>query len=123
MLGDAHTTPDALGVTQTVKWSRALFGYLQVKYTLATTGDYAGNDAVKAAVEAWILETHEIGAEAIALAIKAIPLSVAGVTDVTAFAFEILESLPSGGAPANTANVVLGPSQIMVYEATEVTFA
>lgn len=121
MLGDTHTTVDTLGVTQTVKWSRAAFGYLQVAYGLTVTSEYGGADTVKAAIDAWVTENQVIGADVVALAIKAIPLSVPGVVDVTSFAFEILESLPSGGAPVNTANVTMGLSRILVYAATEVT--
>jgi hypothetical protein len=108
----SYTVTDTMGFDHTVKFSRPDEIALTLTYTLTVDSDLYpsdGDDQVKAAVVAYA-ETLELGEDAIALQFESVPLSIAGVIDVTAFTI-------NGG----TSNIAISFRQLATADTGDIT--
>jgi hypothetical protein len=109
---------DENGTSQPVRFSRFTLKPVYLAYTLVKTADYPADGDTQ--IKDLILAKGQAltgGDDVIALAFQAIPLAVAGVTDVTAFAL--------GFAPSPTldANLPVGIRERATFSGAHVTIA
>jgi len=113
------TVVDALGVDQVVSFDRATQKLLYVDITLKKNSAYGGDTAVKEAIVALVnsTATRRLGRDVVALAVKAAPLSVEGVEDVTVC------ELDFSASPSATANLPVADTEIAIASAARITIA
>lgn len=100
-IGFSRPTPVPIWIDLTIVVNSGTFpvdGEAQIKAALATFGDGIG-----------------IGEDVIALQFHCVPLSVAGVVDVTAFKIDIVNP------PVNTANIVISVAEIATFDTSRIT--
>ncbi len=113
------TVVDALGVDQVVSFDRATQKLLYVDITLKKNSAYGGDTAVKEAIVALVnsTATRRLGRDVVALAVKAAPLTVEGVEDVT------ICELDFSASPSATANLPVADTEIAIASAARITIA
>lgn len=118
---DSANATDSRGETRSINFSRATPLDLYLDYTLVTNslwpGDALGKAAIKAAVVAKGLTYLQLGQDVTALVFRAIPLTIAGVEDVTSMRLGFAEF------PVGTTNLTVGTREIAVADTGRVTFA
>jgi uncharacterized phage protein gp47/JayE len=107
-------TIDAAGHTQTIYFSRSTQLLIYASYTLETTTGYIGDTAVKDSVATQANARYQPGGSVIAIFVKALPIEMDGVEDITAFA---LGTAPS---PVGTVNIPVGLRQIAIFDTSRI---
>lgn len=110
------TAEDALGTSRTVAFSRPtgvpIYFVVEVQRDPTT---YPGSQAVKDAIVAAGRAGRLVGDDVVALKVKAAPLSVLGVYDVTGF------TLGTAPAPVGTANVTITFNELATFDTANIT--
>jgi len=110
------TAEDSLGVSRTVEFSRptGVPIYLVVEVQRDPT-TYPGAQAVKDAIVAAGRAGRLVGDDVVALRLKASPLSVIGVYDVTSFTLGIAP------APVGTSNITIAFNELATFDTANIT--
>ncbi len=113
----SQAVTDASGRTQTVEFTRATQVPLYVEYSLFIRGaEYAGDDALKAAVVAFASSAYTVGNDAIVSQLNAAALGVAGVIDIN-----LATMLDDSGPPAATTNYIVARDALSEWDVSRVT--
>lgn len=113
------TAVDALGVSQTLRFSWGTARPIYISLTVATGPGFPGAAAVKDRLVEYLSGKASLGGDVVALAARACVLEfaggVAGVTDVPVF------TLGFEPAPINTANLTVAPREIATFAASNIS--
>lgn len=113
--GSEHaTTLDEHGDIQDVYWSTITSRPVYITYTLTTGAGYVGDAAVSEYVASEAQRIFDQSADVISLRVKALPLDLEGVTDVTGFALGFTEG------PTTDANLPIGVRERAAFAAARV---
>ncbi len=113
--GISATAVDAIGVNRTMQFNRAIAVPIYMSLTSTpSTITSAQRTAIKAAMAAYGQAVLNLGVDVIALAFKAIPLSVVGISDVPVF------TLGVAPAPVGTANIAITDVQIATLDTSHI---
>jgi hypothetical protein len=111
------TVLDTMGFTHAIKFSRPTLVPIWMDLTVTknpATFPIDGVDQIKAALKAYG-DALQIGDDVIALQFKCVPLSVAGVVDVTVFKIDTINP------PVNTGNIVVAFRDLATFDTSRIT--
>lgn len=107
---------DSMGFSHSISYSRPAEIEIWIELTVTTDPllfPADGEDQIKAALKAFG-DTMQIGDDVIALQYRCVPLSVAGVIDVTVFLIDIVDP------PVNTGNLTIAFRDLAVFDTSRI---
>ncbi len=111
------TAVDVAGDNHLVNFSRVTLKPVYLSLALTTNADYPvdGDNQVKLALVTYGANTYGIDSDVIALALRAVPLQVAGVTDVPTF------TLGFAPAPVGTTNLAVSSRERATFDSGDIS--